>query len=81
MVRKNKRLLVRSDLQRIENNNYQALGSKHNPYIKVGKYNNITIYKKKNMFYVRVKDSINKMVYKRLTKSMINSIRNETWMK
>ena len=46
-------------------------GGKPNPYIKVGKYNNRTIYKKKNTLYVRVKDSTtNKMVYKRLTKSM-----------
>lgn len=50
-------------------------GGKPNPYIKVGKYNNRTIYKKKNTFYVRVKDSTtNKMTYKRLTKSMINSM-------
>uniref|UniRef100_A0A6C0BPX1 Uncharacterized protein n=1 Tax=viral metagenome TaxID=1070528 RepID=A0A6C0BPX1_9ZZZZ len=46
-------------------------GGKPNPYIKVGKCNNRTIYKKKNTFYVRVKDpTTNKMVYKRLTKSM-----------
>jgi len=46
-------------------------GGKPNPYIKVGKYNNRNIYKKKNTFYVRVKDpTTNKMVYKRLTKSM-----------
>lgn len=50
-------------------------GGKPNPYIKVGKYNNRTIYKKKNTFYVRVKDSTtNKMIYKRLTKSMINNM-------
>ena len=50
-------------------------GGKPNPYIKVGKYNNRTVYKKKNTFYVRVKDSTtNKMTYKRLTKSMINSM-------